>query len=259
MRKIVLPLALVGCGASNTPTTQSPLDVERREAAPAIPLGVDTGRLKDLVHGDAACYVVVEAATGERHLPGDFELCKGGPHDASKLVGKQVRWTSEKSRVIAGSCQGDPECTEHDTVEVIKTLAESTPSPPTDEAALDASALVPPITVRVDRTPARVSGDCRTTRLRVHLTDAAGTTRTLEVGTITGMADEPEKAGHLTPTADGYAEPGGHCAGLREGVTLRLVGNALVRESAWLDSESGEGSVTKPAVTFAPGAEVVLR
>ena len=131
--------------------------------------------------------------------------------------------------------------------------------PPTDEAALDASALVPPITVRVDRTPAKVGGDCATTRLRVHLTDAAGTTRTLEVGTITGMADEPEKTGYIKPTADAYTDPGGHCAGLREGVTLRLVGNTLVRESAWLDSESGEGSVAKPAVTFAPGAEVLLR
>jgi hypothetical protein len=143
-------------------------------------------------------------------------------------------------------------------VEVAPTAVVAPAKPDRSEGLFDATGLVSPITVRVDRTRTAAGGDCATTRLRVHLTDAAGTKKTVEVGTITGMADDPEKPGFMTPTGDAYSDPGAHCAGLREGVTLRLVGDALVRESAWVDSESGEGNESKPAVKFASGAKVRL-
>ena len=78
--------------------------------------------LKELQNGDAACYVVVVDGTEEKSLPGDFELCKGGAHDASALIGKHVTFKTEKQNVLAASCQGDVDCGKSDQVDLVTTI-----------------------------------------------------------------------------------------------------------------------------------------
>jgi hypothetical protein len=78
--------------------------------------------LEALEPGDRACYVVVATPAGERSLEGDFDLCPGGAHDASALIGRRVTYTTKKANVLAASCQGAPDCTESDEVDLVVTL-----------------------------------------------------------------------------------------------------------------------------------------
>ncbi len=101
-----------------TRVTCRPTDVE--DSLPDVaslvpPLGsplANAGRLDALQNGDAACYVLLESALGARNYYGEFELCQ----TAAAQVGKHVVLTFEPGRVIAPSCQGDPEC--QDSIEV---------------------------------------------------------------------------------------------------------------------------------------------
>lgn len=108
------PVLLIACGGKaagpTAPTGGS-------GAAPAVVT------LKDLQNGDRACYVVVESADGEQSIEGDFELCAGGAHDASALIGKSITYTTERAKVQAASCQGDPECSDSDEVDLVITIA----------------------------------------------------------------------------------------------------------------------------------------
>ena len=78
--------------------------------------------LKELQNGDAACYVVVVDGTEEKSLPGDFELCQGGKHDATALIGKKVTFTTEKQNVLAASCEGNVDCGKSDQVDLVMTI-----------------------------------------------------------------------------------------------------------------------------------------
>ena len=70
--------------------------------------------------GDAACYLNVRDAEGtEEALAADFELCPGGTSDASRLVGRKVVLERRPERVMADSCEGDPECEKTETVELV--------------------------------------------------------------------------------------------------------------------------------------------
>ena len=95
-------------------------------AAPAPAAAPVAGTLKELQNGDRACYVVVDVDGAEQSLEGDFELCAGGAHDATALIGQRVTWTTEKAKVQAASCEGAPDCTASDEVDLIMTL---TPAP----------------------------------------------------------------------------------------------------------------------------------
>ncbi len=55
-------------------------------------------------------------------MEGDFELCPGGSRDATPLIGKHVTITTEKANIQSADCQGDPDCTKTDTVDLVKTL-----------------------------------------------------------------------------------------------------------------------------------------
>jgi uncharacterized protein len=48
--------------------------------------------------GDIACYVVLQTSKGEQSLMGDFELCRGGRRDASRLIGRRVIYTTKKEK-----------------------------------------------------------------------------------------------------------------------------------------------------------------
>lgn len=103
-------LALIGCGG--------------KAAAPAAPAPAagPAGTLKELQNGDRACYVVVDTAAGEQSIEGDFELCPGASKDASALIGQRVTWTTEKAKVQAASCEGNPDCADSDEVDLIVTI-----------------------------------------------------------------------------------------------------------------------------------------
>ena len=58
----------------------------------------------------------------EQSQEGSFELCEGGGSDASALIGKAVVFTTQVENVLAASCQGDMDCGQSDSVEVIQTI-----------------------------------------------------------------------------------------------------------------------------------------
>ncbi|MBK9032416.1 MAG: hypothetical protein IPL61_14085 [Myxococcales bacterium] len=110
---------LAACGGKAAgPAAPSPAS----SAAAAGPTGV----LKALENGDRACYVVLEDAAGEQSLEGDFDLCEGGPHDATALIGQRVTVTTRKANVLAASCEGDMDCGKSDEVDLVETI---TPAP----------------------------------------------------------------------------------------------------------------------------------
>jgi hypothetical protein len=79
--------------------------------------------LRDLQNGDRACYVVVEKADGSREdLEGDFDLCAGGGHDATAMIGKRIRYTTRAESVLAASCEGNVDCGASDQVDLVVTL-----------------------------------------------------------------------------------------------------------------------------------------
>jgi hypothetical protein len=63
---------------------------------------------------------VKSEAGEERSIHGSFELCAGGSMDATALVGKPVTLDLGKEEVLAGSCEGNPECSDRETVDFVK-------------------------------------------------------------------------------------------------------------------------------------------
>lgn len=143
---LCLGLLLPGCGGeqpAREPATASPAaadtasaastsvvstDTAAAEAAPAASPAApaaprqDTAVVRSLTDGDRGCYVVLEDERGARFdRIAPFDLC-----ERQELVGRRVRLTLGPGEVSADSCQGDPECTARDTVEVLK-AAEALP------------------------------------------------------------------------------------------------------------------------------------
>jgi hypothetical protein len=87
-------------------------------AAPAVQ-GGDGATLVSVVAGDVSCYLEL-AGGGPRNA--DFELCPGGAHDATPWIGQKVTVTTRKAEVMAASCAGNPECPDHDVVDLIMTV-----------------------------------------------------------------------------------------------------------------------------------------
>lgn len=84
--------------------------------------------------GDRACYMELEDAQGQKSdAEASFELC-----EQEQLVGQRVQLTRVPTPILAMSCQGDPECTQRDTVNLI-TVAEVVSS---DRQSNSAAALV---------------------------------------------------------------------------------------------------------------------
>lgn len=103
---LALGLALGGCGngAERTP----------EESGGAGASG-EVAVLRGLTPGDRACYAEIEDARGQRRREeAAFELC-----ERAELVDRRVRLTRERTPVLARSCQGDPECSRRDTVDLI--------------------------------------------------------------------------------------------------------------------------------------------
>jgi hypothetical protein len=107
-------------GAAST-ASRDPAEAAAPLPAPAAPRQ-DTALVRSLTDGDRGCYVVLEDEQGasfDRIAP--FDLC-----ERRELVGRRVQLTLGPGEVSADSCQGSPECTARDTVEVLK-AAEALP------------------------------------------------------------------------------------------------------------------------------------
>ncbi len=116
-------LSLAACGGSksSSTTTTTTTTTGTGAAAPGNPPN-PTGLLTALENGDRACYVHLTTATGDVSYEGSFELCAGGPRDATALIGKPVQATTKVESIQAASCEGNPDCTASETVNLIETL-----------------------------------------------------------------------------------------------------------------------------------------
>ena len=88
----------------------------------ARPVAAPVYTLKALINGDRACYVVLANKAGQKEREGAFELCAGGPHDASALIGRRVTFTTERAKITAAACGGNIDCGKSDVVDLIVTL-----------------------------------------------------------------------------------------------------------------------------------------
>jgi hypothetical protein len=116
-------LVLVACGGGKA---DAPATDNTTPEAPAGKMPASGGQpvtLVEVSQGDMACYVVVKTAEGEDVThPGTFDLCPGGEADASALVGTQVILTITKQNMMAGSCEGNPECPDTEEVDAVTAI-----------------------------------------------------------------------------------------------------------------------------------------
>lgn len=89
-------------------------------AAPATPEPAAAAAVTLLAAtlGDRACYLSLDDGSGApRERMADMALC-----ERTELVGQRVRLTVGSGQVAAESCQGDPECREQETVELVTAI-----------------------------------------------------------------------------------------------------------------------------------------
>lgn len=84
-------------------------------APPASPPPADSAVLQVLTLGDRACYITLADAQGlTREEMGRMELC-----ELQALIGQPVLPVYGEEAVAAEACQGDPECTQTETVRLL--------------------------------------------------------------------------------------------------------------------------------------------
>ncbi|MGI8896719.1 MAG: hypothetical protein ACR2HE_13910 [Casimicrobiaceae bacterium] len=123
---ILLSLVMGACGAGETPpekqaSAPEPPVVERGggdkpdPVASQIDAGGEAVSVQELTLGDRACYMQVKSAQGEsREEMAVMELC-----ERRELIGRTVRLSHETGSIAAESCQGNPECAESETVQLV--------------------------------------------------------------------------------------------------------------------------------------------
>jgi hypothetical protein len=110
---VALLLALVAAGGCQRTGPDGPGDTHDKSLPAASDHEVAT--IRGLTMGDRACYLELEDVQGQSSdAVADFDLC-----EREDLVGQGVRLTRERTSILAISCQGDPECTDRDTVDLI--------------------------------------------------------------------------------------------------------------------------------------------
>ena len=112
---IALALLASGCADDNA------LDVT--DAPPSEAGGVDDPAytLRSVQMGDRACYLDLESASGEMDTRmADFDVCTRAEEGA--LVGRRVALQTERTDIMAMSCQGDPECADTEEVDLVVAL-----------------------------------------------------------------------------------------------------------------------------------------
>lgn len=106
------------------PSPETATDPTESTSTASLQAKVELGTIQSLQRGDRACYVEVLGASGtiSQQLAG-FEICQN-----SDLVGQPARLFYEPQSIQAASCQGNPECSDRDTVLLI-VRAEQTATP----------------------------------------------------------------------------------------------------------------------------------
>jgi hypothetical protein len=70
--------------------------------------------------GDVACYVTVRDDAGvEATYPGSFELCAEG---GAPAPGTRVTLTWGRATLLAASCEGNPDCADHEEADIVETI-----------------------------------------------------------------------------------------------------------------------------------------
>ena len=106
---LVLVGALAGCQTKEEPPPPAPA------AASPTPAREEIVLVRGRVAGDRACYLTVEDDKGKiRDEMASFELC-----EREDLVGRRARLHFEKGQVMAESCQGNPDCPDTETVDLV--------------------------------------------------------------------------------------------------------------------------------------------
>jgi len=120
---IAYVLFVAACGGKASGTTTDPCADPCKDKSGGAPDIAEVVTLDSLENGDVACYVNFTRGDGTTDtLHGSFELCAGGADDASALIGARVTYTTEKGNVIAESCQGNPECPDHEEVDLVSSI-----------------------------------------------------------------------------------------------------------------------------------------
>jgi hypothetical protein len=109
--------------ATDTPGADASNPAASTDSIPTDAIRTDTSsvdfdqpvRLVALENGDRACYLTVQAdGEPERTDLAEFGLC-----ERTDLVGQRVALTVTPSRIMAESCQGDPECRATEPVNLV--------------------------------------------------------------------------------------------------------------------------------------------
>jgi len=104
------------------------------------------GILTKAVAGDVACYLTLRDDRGVVFEEmADFAIC-----EQPKLVGKRLRLTYSIENVLAGECQGDPDCKKSKSVVLVKSaevLPAAAAKPATSKSPMQASFCTPAETI----------------------------------------------------------------------------------------------------------------
>ena len=138
-----LAVTLAACGGADTtpavapgPSPDASNPAASTDSIPATAVRSDSSSvdydapvtLVSMANGDRACYLTVRTDGGaERTEFGDFRLC-----ESDEFVGQRVVLTATPSPVQAASCQGDPDCTDSEQVNLVTNID---PAPANEPAA----------------------------------------------------------------------------------------------------------------------------
>lgn len=85
------------------------------------PVGYDemAYRVQSAQSGDAACYLELAPESGgeANRYTASFEVCE--QIEADGLTGRLVTFQMEEGEIMAASCEGDPDCTDRETVQTV--------------------------------------------------------------------------------------------------------------------------------------------
>lgn len=89
---------------------------EKEESKNEDPMS-GSGTVTLMQAGDHACYVDLKQSNGAVvSLKASFEICE------MDIVNKKISYKLEEASIMADSCQGDPECTESEKVNIITSV-----------------------------------------------------------------------------------------------------------------------------------------
>ena len=128
-RWILLCVTLAACGGAAVepapvaePAEAPPAPPEAPAAAPEAPAAAPVMQLVAVQAGDTACSLTIQSGDQEAFYAAYFAGCAGGGPHPTPHIGKNVALTLGKAKVMAASCQGNPDCTDSEEVDLVTAL-----------------------------------------------------------------------------------------------------------------------------------------